>query len=261
MDWPASSYPSVGGDSPRFFIRVPASPVSNEASLISLPDFNDGTPPPLISRLEFRDEAENQMYNFTNFAAKSRGDVDPDLEILKKNLDYAGASDRGGSPSLTAKELRHCGGNFEALAGIFLSPGWPLYYPNRAKCVYKIRVPSGHNYTVKLTCADFNTQGPTEGECQHDYLEVSGLNKDSGVNGTARFCGELPDLSATSEGEMMTVTFVSDKRFRYSGFKCRFRAMHPNGVATINSYLDTDLTNGHNLRRYDKNFFKVSSKR
>ena len=36
------------------------------------------------------------------------------------------------------------------------------------------------------------------------------------------------------------VVFNSDAMFRYKGFKCRYRAIQPNGIAVINSFGDED---------------------
>ena len=75
------------------------------------------------------------------------------------------------------------------------------------------------------------------GSCNHDFIEVSGK----------RFCGNYGDdtpLVINSETNSMMIKFVSDRLFRYSGFKCRYRAMSPNGVAAINSFLAGEETKG-----------------
>ena len=53
------------------------------------------------------------------------------------------------------------------------------------------------------------------------------------------YCGtQSPEVSSTSN--KMTVIFKSDSRFRYKGFKCRYRAIQPNGIAVINSFGDEE---------------------
>ena len=74
-------------------------------------------------------------------------------------------------------------------------------------------------------------------------------------NSTERHCGEYTaedsnPLVITSETNVLKLRFQSDNLFRYRGFKCRYRAMYPNGVAAINSYLAGEETNGtvlHNI--------------
>ena len=51
-------------------------------------------------------------------------------------------------------------------------------------------------------------------------------------------------LIINSESNVLKLRFKSDNLFRYRGFKCRYRAMHPNGVAVINTYLSGEETNG-----------------
>ena len=172
---------------------------------------------------------------------------------------------------------RHCGGTFTDMGGLILSPNYPLYYPNMHDCLYMIKLPdkdaSGTNLTIKITCDDFRTQGLkvniniyylpctlgfnlsktlyfiTQDEpCENDYLEVIPTSADSlPTNSTKKYCGEyLADqpLIINSESNVLKLRFKSDNLFRYRGFKCRYRAMHPNGVAVINTYLSGEETNG-----------------
>ena len=84
--------------------------------------------------------------------------------------------------------------------------------------------------------------------CENDYLEVIPTSADSlPTNSTKKYCGEyLADqpLIINSESNVLKLRFKSDNLFRYRGFKCRYRAMHPNGVAVINTYLSGEETNG-----------------
>ena len=43
----------------------------------------------------------------------------------------------------------------------------------------------------------------------------------------------------STDTNKMTVVFKSNHLFRYQGFKCRYRAIQPNGIAVINSFGDT----------------------
>ena len=53
----------------------------------------------------------------------------------------------------------------------------------------------------------------------------------------------------------MTVIFKSDDRFRYKGFKCRYRAIQPNGNAVIGSFGDEDE---EGTIRIDGSYFEVA---
>ena len=53
----------------------------------------------------------------------------------------------------------------------------------------------------------------------------------------------------------MTVIFKSDDRFRYKGFKCRYRAIQPNGNAVIGSFGDEDEEGTITI---DGSYFKVA---
>ena len=53
----------------------------------------------------------------------------------------------------------------------------------------------------------------------------------------------------STDTNKMTVVFKSNHLFRYQGFKCRYRAIQPNGIAVINSFGDTgaDSEEGNDL--------------
>ena len=53
----------------------------------------------------------------------------------------------------------------------------------------------------------------------------------------------------STDTNKMTVVFKSNHLFRYQGFKCRYRAIQPNGIAVINSFGDTgaDSEEGNHL--------------
>ena len=77
----------------------------------------------------------------------------------------------------------------------------------------------------------------------------------AGVNDTDKigaFCGQVPPTVSTQTNKM-TVIFKSDTTYRYRGFKCRFRAIQPNGIAVINSFGDDSSDAGKRLRRLSGN--------
>ena len=82
------------------------------------------------------------------------------------------------------------------------------------------------------------SQGKNGNDCENDYIKLK-------ENGTVigRYCGaQSPTVSSTSN-ELMVI-FKSDDRFRYKGFKCRYRAIQPNGNAVIGSFGDEDEDSG-----------------
>lgn len=145
-------------------------------------------------------------------------------------------------PSTTMPSSNHyCGGDFTDLSGILRSPGYPLYYPNNKECRYRIALPD--NYTIKFSCDDFGLQGRNGTECAHDVLTIlegtsslAAETNDTAVIG--KFCGAQGPAISTDTNKM-TVVFKSNHLFRYQGFKCRYRAIQPNGIAVINSFGDT----------------------
>ena len=73
----------------------------------------------------------------------------------------------------------------------------------------------------------------------------------AGVNDTdliGAFCGQDPPTVSTLTNKM-TVIFKSDQTYRYRGFKCRFRAIQPNGIAVINSFGDDTNDGGESRLR------------
>lgn len=85
-------------------------------------------------------------------------------------------------------------------------------------------------------------------ECAHDYLSIlegTGTD-DSAATQIGTFCG-MQAPSVSTDTNKITVIFKSDALFRYRGFKCRFRAIQPNGIAVINSFGDTQDPGGRNF--------------
>ena len=106
-------------------------------------------------------DVQSQMYNFTvTFRPEmDRADEDEDIKILMNNLDPVEDEERASSGSGGHHGAEHCGGEFRQLGDVILSPGYPLYYPNNAKCIYNIQLPPDSNLTIKFTCEDFRLQG------------------------------------------------------------------------------------------------------
>ena len=61
--------------------------------------------------------------------------------------------------------------------------------------------------------------------------------RESGLPTIMKYPVQGPAIS--TDTNKMTVVFKSNHLFRYQGFKCRYRAIQPNGIAVINSFGDT----------------------
>ena len=80
-----------------------------------------------------------------------------------------------------------------------------------------------------------------DSECLHDYMETMSNGANSNDTEIQRFCGNYNNenpLVISSQGNKMKVKFISDRLFRYKGFRCRFRAIQANGISVINSFVD-----------------------
>lgn len=114
-----------------------------------------------------------------------------------------------------------CGGNVTINnTGEITSPGFPLNYPNKANCEWKIYVDEGSR--IKLTFMDFKVES-----CPYDYLEVfNGDTKDIKKR-VAKLCGsDLPD-PIESSGNTLILKFSSDYAFGYKGFKVQLTKTAP----------------------------------
>ena len=92
-------------------------------------------------------------------------------------------------------------------------------------------------------------QGRNGSECGHDVLTIvegsvssqaaaAVVSETNDTTVIGKFCGVQGPAVSTSTNKM-TVVFKSDHLYRYQGFKCRYRAIQPNGIAVINSFGDT----------------------
>ncbi len=62
-----------------------------------------------------------------------------------------------------------CGGNIAGNGAIFLSPGYPSYYPFNSNCVWIITVTPG--LIIQLTFTTFDVE--YNYICSYDYIQVS----------------------------------------------------------------------------------------
>ncbi|XP_078482036.1 embryonic protein UVS.2-like [Ciona intestinalis] len=114
----------------------------------------------------------------------------------------------------TFMEIPPCG--FDAVATttsqIITTPGYPNHYPNNVNCNWRINTTAGMK--VQLNIETFFTNS------YYDYLLV-----ESGGVRLGRLTRSYPAKIFRSNGNKMTLTFISDKFGTNSGFRATFVAI------------------------------------
>jgi len=104
-------------------------------------------------------------------------------------------------------------------SGSILSPQYPGYYTNNARCIWRLRVPRGHVIRLEFQYFDLEYNP----RCSNDYLEVrDGLSAISTPIG--RFCGQSFPTSIESTGREMLITFISNEQITRGGFRAQYWA-------------------------------------
>ncbi|GFQ75093.1 cubilin, partial [Trichonephila clavata] len=107
-----------------------------------------------------------------------------------------------------------CGGNRTESEFSLRSPGFPVQYPSKTKCDWKVVRRSGDVCGLELTFQTFDLE-PSD-NCTYDYLQVD----------QNRLCGKINDGSVRvfmfAENET-ALRFVSDNQNSRSGFDIRVR--------------------------------------
>ncbi|XP_032748332.1 deleted in malignant brain tumors 1 protein [Rattus rattus] len=107
-----------------------------------------------------------------------------------------------------------CGGLLTLPYGQFSSPYYPGSYPNNARCLWKIFVPSMNRVTVVFTDVQL------EGGCNFDYILVfDGPEYNSSL--IARVCDGF-NGSFTSTQNFMSVVFITDGSVTRRGFQANY---------------------------------------
>ncbi|XP_051048082.1 deleted in malignant brain tumors 1 protein [Phodopus roborovskii] len=111
-----------------------------------------------------------------------------------------------------------CGGNLTGHYGNFNSPFYPGNYPNNARCVWNILVPT--NNRVSLNFRDLQL----EGGCSYDYILLyDGPEQYSSP--FARVC-DGANGTFTSTGNFMSVVFITDGSVTRRGFQANYYATY-----------------------------------
>ncbi|XP_052616087.1 deleted in malignant brain tumors 1 protein-like [Peromyscus californicus insignis] len=130
-----------------------------------------------------------------------------------------------------------CGGLLDRHYGTFSSPFYPGNYPNNARCVWNILVPTNNHVT--LTFRDVQL----EGGCSYDYILLfDGPQYNSSL--IARVC-DGANGSFTSTRNYMSVVFITDGSVTRRGFQANYIATFvpattfPSTFPTIPDWWDT----------------------
>ncbi|XP_048192174.1 deleted in malignant brain tumors 1 protein [Perognathus longimembris pacificus] len=130
----------------------------------------------------------------------------------------------------TTTQNYSCGGFLSQPSGSLSSPFYPGNYPNNARCVWDIEVPS--NYLVTVTFRDVQL----ERGCNYDYIEVfDGPYHSSPL--IARVCdGALRTF--TSSSNFMSIRFVTDGSVTGRGFRADFHSIRSNDTTSLSCLPD-----------------------
>lgn len=132
------------------------------------------------------------------------------LKTVSGNSGYALSYERkDGTPA------NRCDRLFLSPSGTIKSPSYPMRYPSRADCRYRIVTEPGNQ--IRVAFSRFSLQGhyPT---CRYDKLEITDI-----VSGNRhKYCGTRNQLSLVSTGNDILMRFRTDSRNNFSGFRATY---------------------------------------
>lgn len=117
------------------------------------------------------------------------------------------------------KKEKLCGGTLYGPKGTLHSPRYPLRYPSRSDCLWKIQGRRGKKVFLSFEMFDLEN----ERQCKYDYLDIqSKYSSSSNMRPIGRFCGKMkPPLIGTRGGELW-VKFKSDGTVQRRGFRAKY---------------------------------------
>ncbi|KAL5010260.1 hypothetical protein ScPMuIL_012565 [Solemya velum] len=129
------------------------------------------------------------------------------------------ARTRSGFRAVYSKSLSSCGGDITAQSGSFLSPGYPVNYPNDIECVWTLNVSPGNRIQVSFS----EMRLEQHDYCNLDYVELR--EKDVTGRLIGRYCGhDIPNNITAANG--VWVKFRSDNDGTDNGFIAQFNAVY-----------------------------------
>ena len=118
---------------------------------------------------------------------------------------------------MTAPSFSDCNQVLSSLQGNFTSPGYPMPYPNNARCNYDIVVPIGKR--IVLTFSDFDL------EQSYDYVQIQQTVHGSLQHVTRLTGGSLNTTQFTSAERSFKLIFSSDSSVTRRGFSAHYHAI------------------------------------
>uniref|UniRef100_A0A8C4IFP4 Adhesion G-protein coupled receptor G6 n=1 Tax=Dicentrarchus labrax TaxID=13489 RepID=A0A8C4IFP4_DICLA len=118
------------------------------------------------------------------------------------------------SPSVLGCTTTNCNMLLMEAQGEFMSPCYPLKYPNSQACKWTMQAPAG--FIIQLSFLDFDLEEAPG--CIYDRVVVNTGNTD------VKFCGPTANgLTLNSTGNVMELSFTSDFSVQKRGFSVSFR--------------------------------------
>ncbi|PIK44513.1 bone morphogenic protein 1 [Apostichopus japonicus] len=121
-------------------------------------------------------------------------------------------------PGFSARHRTVCGGTLMATHGQLslyshaeLSDG---NYPSQADCLWTIIAPQG--WTIRFWFVLFDIE--LETECGYDYVEI-----EEGFETLGKYCGERLPPDIVTNGDELTIHFVSDDTIHRKGFHAKYQ--------------------------------------
>eukprot|EP00794_Sanderia_malayensis_P003246 gene3246-3727_t len=110
-----------------------------------------------------------------------------------------------------------CDNTITYTQGYIASPRWPLNYPNRQSCTWKIVLAPGRRIAVRFT--DFDLEDHST--CRYDYLEARNGNSPTSPL-VGRYCGTQAPSPFSSSSNLLYLKFNSDSSVNGRGFRLYF---------------------------------------
>ncbi|KAH9514313.1 hypothetical protein Btru_028693, partial [Bulinus truncatus] len=122
------------------------------------------------------------------------------------------SDDQGHSSGFLADYTQICGGELSGTNGQIASLSFLSKYLPLSNCLWTIQVQQ--YMKIKITFNSFEIEGPY---CYHDYIQIFDGDVESGTE-IGKYCGSEVPGAIYSSTNQVTVKFVTDNSFEYSGF-------------------------------------------
>ncbi|UYV82979.1 hypothetical protein LAZ67_22001621 [Cordylochernes scorpioides] len=127
-----------------------------------------------------------------------------------------------------------CRAELTAASGRLTSPGFPLNYAPRLRCVYSLKRPDPRTCRVRLAFPTFDVEASTH--CAKDYLELPDRTRLCGRGAANR----ILEYTTTREDETLDLNFVTDGSGSGQGFDMQITQIPNSCGSTPPSSVDCD---------------------